>query len=301
MNDNSKKPQLTRRAFLGTALAATVSLSNISRSTEPWQMKLSTSSVHFRSLPIEQACQIIGRLGFEAVDIWAKFDWGGPCRHLEEVLEDIGPDKFAQILTDNKLKLYAVSMFGDRYERYAKMLGKLGGCVVIRGSAESCKPGQLTANMKRLLESLKPQLELAEKYDSYIAIENHGNSLLDSLDSFKAFVDLNKHPRLGIALAPYHLQNRKESVEQAINIAGRQLLFFYAWQNAESVKQLPGLGPTDFKPWLAELARIDYRWYVNPFMHHEPKPDEMEKALAKSRDYLLKCSRQTPPAGTGPL
>ncbi len=295
MNDNSKRPQLTRRAFLGTALAATVSLSNISRSAESWRMKLSTSSVHFRSLSIEQACQIIGRLGFEAIDIWAKFEWGGLCRHLEEVLEDIGPNKFAQILTDNKLKLYAVSMYGDRYERYAEMLGKLGGCVVVRGSDESCKPELLTANMKRLLESLKPQLELAEKYDSYIAVENHGDSLLDSLDSLKAFVDLNKHPRLGIALAPYHLQQRKESVQQAINISGKQLLFFYAWQNAEAVNQLPGLGPTDFKPWLAELARIDYRWYVNPFMHHEPEPDEMEKALAKSRDYLLKCSQQIPP------
>ena len=296
MNGKSEKSKMSRRNFLCTALAAaaTASLGKISQASALWPMKLSTSSLQFRSLGIEKTCQIIGQLGFEAIDIWAKFDWGGPCRHLEEVLEEIGPDKFAQILADNKLKLYAATMYSDRYERYADMLGKLGGCVVIRSSDKPCKPDELTANMKRLLESLKPQLELAEKNNSYIAIENHEGSLLDSLDSFKTFVDLNRHPRLGIALAPFHIQHNKESVEQAIGITGKQLLFFYAWQNtkdAKGVKQLSGLGPADFKPWLAELARINYKWYVNPFMHHEPGPDEMRKALEKSRDYLLKSNQ----------
>ena len=64
--------------------------------------------------------------------------------------------------------------------------------------------------MKQFLESLKPELELAEKYDSYLAIENHsGNSLLNFVDSIKAFTDLNRHPRLGIALAPYHIQRNE--------------------------------------------------------------------------------------------
>lgn len=52
---------------------------------------------------------------------------------------------------------------------------------------------------------------------------------------------------------------------------------------------MPGHGPTDFTPWLAALAKIDYKWYVNPFMHGEPAPDEMSKALDKSRDYLKGC------------
>ena len=57
--------------------------------------------------------------------------------------------------------------------------------------------------MKLFLESLKPELELAEKHNCTLAIENHsGKSLLNKLDSFRAFTDLNQHPRLGIALAP---------------------------------------------------------------------------------------------------
>ena len=63
---------------------------------------------------------------------------------------------------------------------------------------------------------------------------------MNSLDSLRAFVELNEHPRLGIALAPYHIQGLGASVEEAIEICGKQLLFFYAWQRAGDTGQLPG-------------------------------------------------------------
>jgi sugar phosphate isomerase/epimerase len=146
--------------------------------------------------------------------------------------------------------------------------------------------------MKAFLERLKPEAELAEKHNSYVAVENHGGALLRTVDSIKAFVDLNQNPRLGIALAPYHIQAGKESVEAAIAAAGSQLMFFYAWQHAPGVGQLPGHGPADFTPWLAGLAKINYRGYVNPFLHGEPPPDQTSKALEKSRDYLQACAKQ---------
>jgi sugar phosphate isomerase/epimerase len=128
-----------------------------------------------------------------------------------------------------------------------------------------------------------------------LAIENHGHALLDSIDSFKAFVDVNKSPHLGIALAPYHVQTLNESVEKAIAAVGDQLLFFYAWQHAPDKGQLPGVGPADFTPWLAALAKASYRWYVNPFMHGEPEPETMAGLLAKSRDYLKACYAKAVP------
>ena len=146
--------------------------------------------------------------------------------------------------------------------------------------------------MRQFIESLKPLVELAEKYDSYLAIENHGHALLDSLDSLKAFVDINTSPRLGIALAPYHIQTLKASVPDAIRICGKQLLFFYAWQHYPDSKQLPGIGPTDMTPWIQALADIRYRGYVNPFMHGHPKADIMAANLAKSRHYLEACYKK---------
>ncbi|MCD6393125.1 MAG: TIM barrel protein [Planctomycetes bacterium] len=283
---------LNRRAFIkaaglgsaGLVAGAPSALGNPVAKPKKWRMRLSTSSIHFMGLPIEQACERIAKLGFEAIDIWSAHTG---CPHLDDVAKRLGPDGLKELLKKHKLKLFAFSVYQGGYERYADLLGKSGGGVAVRGSAGKCKPEELTAKMKQFLESLKPLADLAEKNNSYLAIENHGGALLTKLDSFKAFVDLNKSPRIGIALAPYHIQAAKESVPEAIRICGKQLMFFYAWQKFPDAKQLPGIGPTDMTPWLQALADINYRGYVNPFMHGHTEPDEIAANLAKSRDYLI--------------
>jgi sugar phosphate isomerase/epimerase len=253
-------------------------------------MRLSTSSIHFMRLPIEQACEQIAKLGFEAIDIWSAH---AGCPHLDDVQNRLGAEGLKEVLAKNNLKLFAFSVYEGRYERYAELLGKAGGGVAVQGSAGKCEPEELTTKMREFMESTKPLIELAEKYDSYLAIENHGRALLNSLDSLKAFVEMNTSPRLGIALAPYHLQTIKASVPEAIRISGSQLFFFYAWQRHLDKKypaqQLPGIGPVDMTPWIQALADIQYAGYVNPFMHGHPPVDVMAANLAKSRDYLKVC------------
>lgn len=283
--------EILRQAVGGLAAAVLAPVLPAADRTESpaaakWTMRQSTSSIHYISLPVEQACQRIAQIGFEAVDIWSAHDG---CPHLDDVQKRLGPNGLKDLLERNKLKLFSFTVYQGGYPRYAELLGKVGGGVAIRGSSGPCKPEELTARMRAFLEALKPEADLAEKYNSYLAIENHSSTLLDSRDSFKAFADLNRSPRLGIALAPYHVQAARASVEEIIKILGPQLFFFYAWQNANDMRQLPGHGPTDFTPWLAALAKIEYRWYVNPFMHGHVKPDEMSAALAKSRDYLKEC------------
>lgn len=287
---------VSRRHFLATLsagaatglLAATVSPAQEATgvSGDAWKMRLSTSSIHYLHLPIEQACERIAKLGFEGVDVWSGH---AGCPHLDDVVDRLGADGLKRVLEENKLKLFSFSVYRGGYSRYAELLGKVGGGVAVRGSAGPCEPSELQTRMGAFLESLKPEVELAEKHNSYLAIENHGHALMDSLDSFKAFVDMNKSPRLGIALAPYHLQGAGVSVEEAIAVCGKQLFYFYAWQRGHGVDQLPGHGPVDFKPWIAALAKIRYGGYVNPFMHGDIEADAMSEALAKSRDYLNRC------------
>ncbi len=299
MNDRFNRT-VDRRQFLSQvgcgAAAATVVPGLLSASAaaaeEPWRMRLSCSTIAFSSRPIEEACQRIAALGFEGVDVWSAH---AGCPHLDDVQNRLGPEGLKEVLAKNKLSLYAFSVYQGGYRKYAELLGKCGGGVAVRGSAGACKPADLTTRMKAFIEGLKPDVELCEKYDSYLAIENHGGALLNTLDSFKAFADINKNPRLGIALAPYHLQARGESVEEAIAASGKQLFFFYAWQKAGGTGQLPGVGPTDCTPWIAALAAAGYAWYVNPFMHHEPKPDEMAKLFDTSCDYLKKCYAKVVP------
>jgi sugar phosphate isomerase/epimerase len=286
-------PSMNRRRFIRHATVSAVMVSllpGIARGAEtPWKLRQSCSSINFTRLPIEEACQRIAALGFEAIDLWSAH---AGCPHLDDAQKRLGAEGLKALLEKHKLQLCAFSVYAGGYPRYAELLGKMGGGVAVRGSSAPCTPEELTAKMKVFLEALKPELELCEKHNSYLAIENHGSALLDSLDSFKAFTDLNQHPRLGLALAPYHLQIPSASVEQAIEISGRQLLFFYAWQHADGLKQLPGHGPTDFTPMLRALAKIRYPRFVNPFLHGEPEPDAMVPALAKARDYLADCGKK---------
>jgi len=285
---------LNRRNFLkvvGSSAAAGIVASDLPAwaqkvAKKKWRMKLSTSSIHFMQLPIEQACEKITKLGFEAIDIWSAHE---NCPHLDDVAKRLGAEGLKKLLAKNKLKLFAFSVYQGGYKRYSELLGNAGGGVAVQGSTGPCKPEELTARMKQFIEGLKPLAELAEKYNSYLAIENHGNALLNSLDSLKAFVDINTSKRLGIALAPYHIQTLKASVPEAIRICNKQLFFFYAWQHYGDSKQLPGVGPTDMMPWIQALADIRYRGYVNPFMHGHPEVKVMAANLANSRDYLKAC------------
>jgi len=278
-----------RREFLAGCAGAALWAWPMGVSAEPfaagadWRLRLSTSTIQFSRLPLEQACERIAKLGFEAIDIWAAYEG---CPHLDQALK-LGPEGLKALLARCHLQLCSFSVYIGGYARYAELLGKAGGGIAIEGSAGPCAPGELRTRMKAFLESLKPLVDLAEKNQSYLAIENHGQSLLDGLDSFQAFVELNSSLRLGLAVAPYHLQASKASVEEAIRICGSQLFFFYAWQNQPGIGQLPGHGPTEFRPWLEALRAVHYRGFVNPFMHGHPSPDEMATGLMKARAYLM--------------
>ena len=79
LHPQTSKPELTsRREFLQSAAGAAAILlaPSLATSAPPaaasaWRLRLSTSSIHYKELPIEQACARIAELGFDAVDIWS--------------------------------------------------------------------------------------------------------------------------------------------------------------------------------------------------------------------------------------
>ena len=302
MNSTAPTPNsmIDRRQFLRTAavpLAALAmpGLSGLARAApaSPWRMRLAFSSVMLAELPIEDVCARAAKLGFEAIDIWCPFD---RCKHLADVAARLGPDGLKQLLAKHKLALasfttYTTGKEAVGFPAYADFIGKSGGGVVVRESQYiRVKPEELTAAMRAFFEKLKPQIEKAAATKVRLAIENHGDALLGSPDSFKAFVDLNPAPQhVGLGIAPYHLQNIKASVEEVIRTAGSQLLFFYAWQTGDGMNQLPGHGPADFVPWLKALANINYQGFLSPFMHGHPTPEELTAGIVKACAYLKDC------------
>lgn len=290
--------QLDRRQFLLTTAAAALGLAGHARAAadSAWRMRLAFSSVMFAELPIEEVCARAAKLGFEAIDIWCPFD---KCKHLSDVVARLGPEGLKELLAKNQLALASFTIYTGKDEpvgfpAYADFIGKFGGGVVVRGSEyTNVKSENLTTKMRAFFEKLKPQIEKAAETKAKLAIENHYSALLSSHDSFKAFVDLNPAPQhVGLAIAPFHLQNLKASVEDVIRTANSQLLFFYAWQSADDMNQLPGHGPADFTPWLKALASIRYQGFVNPFMHGHPTTEAMSEGLTKACTYLKDCHRR---------
>ncbi len=280
----------SRRQFLVAASAASLFPLTATRGGKCPSMKLSTSSIQFKGLSVQQACRRIAELGFDGVDIWSEFRG---CPHLETVLSRLGAEGLQEMLGELDLELFSFSVYRGGYRKYADLLGGAGGGVAVRGSTGGeAEPAELTSRMESFIAELQPLVKLAEKHDSYLAIENHGGALLSSLDSLRAFVEINDSGHLGIALAPYHLQARGASVPEAIRICGDQLFFIYAWQHRSGPEQLPGIGSTDMRPWLEALAEVGYEGYVNPFMHGEVEPEEMMEHLATARDYLRKCHKE---------
>jgi len=298
----SSRP-LGRRQFIHAAAAplaalAIPGLSGLARGAPApaWRMPLAFSSVMLAELPIEDVCARVAKLGFDAIDIWCPFD---RCKHLADVVTRLGPDGLKQLLAKHKLALSSFTTYTTPAEAvgfpaYAEFIGKCGGGLVVRESQYiRVNPQQLTTAMRAFFEALKPQIEQAAQAKVRLVIENHCDALLSTPDSFKAFVDLNPAPlHVGLGIAPHHLQNIQASVAEAIGIAGSQLLFFYAWQMAEGMDQLPGHGPADFLPWLKALAKINYQGYVNPFMHGHQTPEELTAGMAKACAYLKTCHAQ---------
>src|SRR4030042_5235940 len=188
MNESLNRRNFLKVGSLGGAVVITKPvLSALAQEVAPdkkWRMRLSTSSIHFMELPIEQACERIARLGIEAIYIWSAHEG---CPHLDDVANRLGAEGLKTLLAKHNLKLFAFSVYSGGYERYAELLGRAGGGVAVRGSGPACEPEELTARMRQFIEQLKPLAELAEKHNSYLAIENHGNPPLCSLDSLKGF------------------------------------------------------------------------------------------------------------------
>ena len=203
------------------------------------KLRLSTSSVHFKGLPLEQACERIARLGFTAVDIWCAYEG---CPHLDDALQRLGPEGLKDVLARNGLRLFAFSTYIGGYAKYAELLGKAGGGVAVQGSAGPCAPAELTARMKAFLEGLKPLVELAERHQSRLAIENHGQSLLDGLDSFKAFTDLNASPRLGRPSRPTTCRRWARRFPKPSGSPGRNCSSFTRGKSRRERSSSPGTG-----------------------------------------------------------
>ena len=247
----------------------------------------------------------VAKIGATAIDIWPKVH--GDQR---EQLDALGEEQFKQLIKQNGVSLgcitqYKLGPFGLKAE--IKLAKRLGCKTIVTGGSgpKNLKGKELRSAVKTFTERMKPHLEIAEANNVTIAIENHGNNLIQSPDSMKWLIEFAPES-LGIAFAPYHLPQDEAALAGLISDLGNRIKMFYAWQHgmgcmkklpkAQELLQLPGRGKLDFQPLLETLATIKYDGWFEIFMHPVPRgipiletTQNVTSEINRSRDYISRC------------
>jgi sugar phosphate isomerase/epimerase len=256
--------------------------------------------------PIAEILAEVAKVGASAIDIWPKVH--GDQR---EQLDEMGEEKFAELLDQHDVSLgcitqYKLGPFGLQDEM--RLAERLGCQTIVTGGQgpKDLKGSELKAAVGRFVEQMKPHLNVAEQTGVTIAIENHGNNLIDSPDSLKWLAELSPTAHLAVALAPYHLAQDEAMISDLIKALGGRIAVFYAWQHGmgcmnklpkeQELLQMPGRGELDFKPILSALAAIDYRGWTEIFMHPVPRgipiletTEDVTAEINRAREYVTSC------------
>ena len=245
----------------------------------------------------------VSETGATAIDLWPKVHG-----NQREQLDDLGEQRFAELLKKNNVQLgcltqYKLGPFGLSDEM--KLASRFGCRTIVTGGGgpAGLRGDPLKVAVKGFVEKMKPHLAQAEESGVTIAIENHGNGLFESADSLKWLAELRPSQRLGVALAPYHLPQDSAQIASLVVSLGDTIEVFYAWQHGDGchqrlpkeqeLLQLPGRGPLDFKPILAALKKINYSGWTEIFMHPVPRgipilesASLVSQEINRSRAYL---------------
>lgn len=297
--------KLKRRDFCGSLAAAGIALQSGKASAHPnsFSFRYLLGSCLYGYQYLGEILPEVKKTGAAAIDIWPKVHG-----NQREQIADLGEDKFASMLEKYDISLgcitqYKLGPFGLQDEmRFARRLG----CETIVTGAKGPKGlagDELKAGVASFVEAMKPHLEVASECGITIAIENHGNNLIESPDSIKWLAELSENMSLGIALAPYHLEQNPESLSQLIMDLGERISVFYAWQHGkgcmkklpkkQELLQMPGRGDLDFKPIVEALRRIEFSGWTEIFMHPVPRgipiletANAVTEEVNKARKYL---------------
>ncbi len=303
----------TRRHFCtaSTAVIASPFIGNtaFAKPKAVFELNYMLASCMYGYAPLHEIVPEVAKTGATAIDIWPKVHG-----NQREQLDEMGEKKFADLLKQHEVSLgcitqYKLGPFGLQNEM--KLAQRLGCKTLVTGGSgpRNLKGKELKAAIVDFIKKLKPHLDVAEQTGVTIAIENHGNNLIDSPDSLKWLAELRPTKHLAIALAPYHLPQNEEFLATLMETLGDAIAVFYAWQHgmgchkklpkAQELLQMPGRGELGFERLLLALKRINYTGWTEIFMHPVPRgvpilnsTKKVTEEINRSRSYLKKTSAQ---------
>lgn len=303
--------RLTRRAFCRTAMATAglaVAGANAFGAAAEKSLRLhyALASSMYGKLKLAEIVPEVGRSGADWLDLWPS-----PHGDQREQMDALGIDVFRSLLDEHHTRLGMTTRYDlgpFRLQDELRLIARFGGRLVVTGSEgpKDVAGAEAKAAVARFVEQMKPHVAIAEECGVTIGIENHVGALIYTPDSLRYLAEMSPSPRLGIALAPYHLPQDEKQLAALIADLGPRLVHFYAWQHgqgcmkklpkAEELEQMPGRGRLNFRPLLAAMRRIGYQGWTEIFMHPTPRgisildtASEVTAEINHSRTYLEEC------------
>jgi sugar phosphate isomerase/epimerase len=281
---------LHRRDFCKTALAA-VAGTAVCAAKEPFRLHYMLASSMYGKLPLAEILPEVVKTGATSIDIWRE----GHANQREQI-DDLGLETFAELLKKHGVSMACTTIWSRPFAEECRFVKQMGGKLLVTGFVPENEP-------ETFIETLKPQLAVAEETGVTVCIENHGGGF----DAIRRFADAAESvAHLQVALAPYHLPQDADALGKVIRDIGPKLGLFYAWQHGlgatrklpkeQELLQLPGRGPLDFTPALAALKEINFAGPTEIFMHPVPRgipiratAAEVTEEINRARAYLSTC------------
>lgn len=276
---------------------------NATDTNEKFQLNYLLGSCLYGYESLESILPEVRKCGAAAIDLWPKVHG-----NQREQLDELGEDVFRELMLKHRTQLgcitqYPLGPFGLQDEM--KLAQRLGCSTIVTGGKgpRGLSGSKLKSAVREFAEKMKPHLAIAEECGVTIAIENHGNNLIESPDSMKWLIEFEPSKHLAIALAPYHLPQEETPLAELIRQLGSRIQVFYAWQHGmgcmkklpkdQELLQMPGRGSLDFGPLLNALVDIKYSGWTEIFMHPVPRGipildsvDAVTAEINSSRNYL---------------
>jgi len=306
LKNRRKLLQLSSAAALLASVSSHGFLQAATASAFQWKYLLGTCLYGYESL--NNILPEVTKTGASAIDIWPKVHG-----NQREQLDDLGEAQFIELLKKHNLTLgcitqYKLGPLGLQDEM--RLAQRLGCRTIVTGAVgpKDLKGLELKKAVANFVEKLKPHLAVAEETGVTIAIENHGNNLIDAPDSLRYLAELCPSKNLAIAFAPYHLPQDEILLGKLLQEIIEHVAVFYAWEHGmgcmtklpkeKELLQLPGRGQLDFSSMVAVLKRANYQGWTEIFMHPFPRgipildsPTDVTSEINRARAYLEKLTQ----------